>query len=377
VIPSGEAGAFRLKIRSEWQHGTISAGTPQRRFREKGMSGHCLVILLGQTRSSGLTARSFETFVRSSINPHGRVDIALCRCEGYAEPDSYFAPQATHVWECPQPHSWNEVFTEVARKNGVPDPNGWETLLPIPGNWMGEITERGATRAGSAARCLALRHHALEMIERLRLQREYSWFILSRSDYLYLAPHPPLDLLGSDGTWIPRGEGYGGVTDRHVVFPAHEARRALDLLRPLVTDPVSFRRRLHITCDWNLERFLKVTFLANGLYRGLRRFPPVGFLVRNADAETSWSQGSLDESLGYFVKYPAERAAAVLTAGQLTEAGGWTKALLSPTVWERFERLLVGAVPDLYPAKVRLGPAVHAFNSRRSAWRRAGLPPKS
>ena len=341
------------------------------------MSGHCLVILLGQTRSSDLTARSFETFVRSSINPHGRVDVALCRGEGYAEPDSYFAPQATHVWECPQPHSWNEVFTEVARKNGVADPNGWETLLPIPGNWMGEITECGTTRAGSAARCLALRHHALEMIERLGLQREYSWFILSRSDYLYLAPHPPLDMLGSHRSWIPRGEGYGGVTDRHLVFPAHEATRALDLLRPLVTDPVSFRRRLHITCDWNLERFLKVAFLTNGLYREMRRFPPIAFLVRNADTATSGSQGSLDESLGCFVKYPDERTAAFATAGRLKATGGWTREVLNPTAKERFARIVLGALPDLYPWKVRSEPTLNPWISRWLAWRRAGLTGRS
>ena len=337
------------------------------------MSGHCLVVLLGQTRSSGLTARSFEQFVRSSINPGGRVDIALCRCEGYAEPDAYFAPQATHIWEFPEPRSWNEAFTDVARAEGVADPNGWRTLVPIPGNWLGEIAEHGARRPGSAARCLFLRHHALGMIERLGLEREYSWFIVSRSDYLYVAPHPPLDLLGNHRTWMPRGEGYGGVTDRHLVLPAHELRRALDILRPLVTDPDRYRRRLHVSCDWNLERFLKVTFLANGLYRSLGRFAPVAFLVRSADTGTSWSLGSFDESLGSFVKYPEERAEALATAERLKAAGGWSRDFLRPTVKERIDRMLLGSLPDLYLWKVRSEPTLNPWIARLSAWCRAGL----
>lgn len=334
------------------------------------MADHCLIILLGQTRSSDLTARSFETFVRSAINPRGRVDLALCRCEGHAEPDPYFAPTATHVWECPPPRSWNEAFTEVARSSGASDPGAWESLLPIPGNWLGEITERGTVRPGSAARCLYLRHHALRMIERLGLHRKYAWFVLSRSDYLYVAPHPPLDLLGGSRAWIPRGEGYGGVTDRHVVFSADEVRRVLDLLRPLVTDPTDVRRRLPITYDWNFERYLKAAFLANGLYRGLRRFPPVAFLVRNADTATSGRLGSFDETLGCFVKYPTERAAAMVTAGRVSDAGGWDRTLLRETAWERAERVGLGGVPSLHASTVRFAPELRVWKRRLEAWRR-------
>jgi hypothetical protein len=324
---------------------------------------NCLVILLGQVRASNIVADRFHQDVRSSINPGGRVDLALCRCEGYAEPDPYFAANASYVWECPAPASWNDVFTDVARQSGVANPSAWESLMPIPGNWLGEITEPDGVRPGSAVRCLYLRHYALEMIRRLRLERNYSWFILTRSDYRYVSPHPPLDMLGQDHVWVPRCEAYSGVTDRHIVFPARETGRVLDVLRPLVSDPVGFRRRLPITCDWNLERYLKAVYVANGLYRKLRCFPPTAFLVRTADSDTSWSRGAYDASAGYFVKYPAERQAAVATEKLLKRTGGWRRSLLRQTMMERVDRLILGWFPSVYTLAMRLGPVAGGMRS--------------
>ncbi len=308
----------------------------------------CLVIFLGQIRASNIVAESFDKYVRSSINPGGEVDLALCRCEGYSEPDSYFANTAKYVWECPQPLSWNGVFKEVARSIGVADPSAWESLLDIPGNWMGEITEAAGVRPGSAVRCIFLRYLALSMIERLGLLQEYSWFILTRSDYLYLAPHPPLDLLSNASAWAPRAEAYWGITDRHIVFKTSEARRVLDVLTPLLKDPQLFRRRLSRACSWNLERYLKVAYLANGLFSALRFYPTTAFLVRNADTDTSWSRGTFSRDLGYFVKYPSEREAAIKTADRLREVGSWSERFLVPSLCERVERLVFGAAPPLY-----------------------------
>ena len=191
--------------------------------------GECLVIILGQTRASGATSESFDRFLVAPLAQGGRVDIALCRCSGYGEDDGYYASRASYVWEIPEPESWNPLFDEVAGEAAanarVARPADWRTLINIRGNWLGEIDEAEGKRPGSAARCLYLRRHALGMIRSLGLENRYRWFILTRSDYLYLFDHPPLRLLDSRHTWLPRGQDSQGITDRHAVFSAASLRK--------------------------------------------------------------------------------------------------------------------------------------------------------
>ena len=224
--------------------------------------GECLVIILGQTRASGATSESFDRFLVAPLAQGGRVDIALCRCSGYGEDDGYYASRASYVWEIPEPESWNPLFDEVAGEAaanaGVARPADWRTLINIRGNWLGEIDEAEGKRPGSAARCLYLRRHALGMIRSLGLENRYRWFILTRSDYLYLFDHPPLRLLDSRHTWLPRGQDSQGITDRHAVFSAASLRRVLGVLDELLLSPSVYQRSMTRYGDWNFEKFLKL-----------------------------------------------------------------------------------------------------------------------
>lgn len=333
--------------------------------------GDCLVVILGQTRASGVTSESFERCLVTPLGRDGRVDIALCRCSGYGEEDGYFAARAAYVWEIPEPESWSRLFDEVADEAaasaGVARSEAWRTLLDIRGNWLGEIDEAGGKRPGSAARCLYLRHHALEMIRSLGLETRYRWFILTRSDYLYLFEHPPLRLLDDRRTWLPRGEDYEGITDRHVVFSAASLRRVLGVLDDLLLAPSDHRRHLARHGDWNLERFLKLAFIRNGLYRNTRRFPRVMYLVRRAETDTSWSKGILDENDGLFVKYPAEKSRAEADVAALRKAGGWRSSGLRPTISEVADRLFVGFSPLVYSGLLFCRSRLEAGSARLAA----------
>jgi uncharacterized membrane protein YgdD (TMEM256/DUF423 family) len=312
----------------------------------------CLVIILGQTRASGATSESFDRFLVAPLAQGGRVDIALCRCSGYGEDDGYYASRASYVWEIPEPESWNPLFDEVAGEAaanaGVARPADWRTLIDIRGNWLGEIDEAEGKRPGSAARCLYLRRHALGMIRSLGLEIRYRWFILTRSDYLYLFDHPPLRLLDSRHTWLPRGQDSQGITDRHAVFSAASLRQVLGVLDELLLAPSEYRRSMTRYGDWNFEKFLKLAFIRNGLYRSTRRFPRVMYLVRQAETDTSWSKGFLDAKTRLFVKYPTEKSRAEADAAVLRKGGGWRPASLRPTIEEVADRAFVGRSPLFY-----------------------------
>lgn len=48
--------------------------------------------------------------------------------------------------------------------------------------------------------------------------RRYDRVCFSRLEYLWLAPHPPLELLWSGAVWLPSGGTSGGVNDRHALM---------------------------------------------------------------------------------------------------------------------------------------------------------------
>jgi hypothetical protein len=77
-----------------------------------------LIILLGQTRSASLTGAGFQKHVIDAFSREGEVDVALCRCAGYEEPDDFFRSIAKYCWEFPEPAAWSDVYRATARELG-------------------------------------------------------------------------------------------------------------------------------------------------------------------------------------------------------------------------------------------------------------------
>ena len=319
----------------------LQATPPQESARLK-----TLIILLGQTRSASLTGAGFQKHVIDAFSREGEVDVALCRCAGYEEPDDFFQSIAKYCWEFPEPAAWSDVYRATARELGGANPAEWERLKRVPGNWLGEIDEHGGKRKGSAARCLFLRYFALQQLRHRMLLGEYTHFILSRSDYRYIADHAPLSYLTPDRIWIPRGEEYGGITDRHTVFSPQHVNEVLDLLSPLLCSAPRLTALMgYGTVPWNLESFVKLMLIRYSAYASVRRFPGTMYLVRSDQATTSWSQGTYDAGLGFHVKYPAERDCAEANAAMLEAQGYSRESVCRQTLPERFDTFIHSATP--------------------------------
>lgn len=324
----------------------LIASDPQAESRQESARLKSLVILLGQTRSAALTGTSFQKHVIDAFSREGEVDVALCRCEGYEEPDDFFRSIAKYCWEFPEPVTWSAVYRATAGELGVAHPAEWERLKDVPGNWLGEIDENGEKRIGSAARCLFLRYFALQQLRQRMLLGEYTHFILSRSDYLYIADHASLRYLTPDRIWIPRGEEYGGITDRHTIFSPHHASEVLDLLSPILRSAHWLTALMgYGTVPWNLESFVKLMFIRYSVYASVRRFPGTMYLVRSDQTMTSWSQGTYDAALGFRVKYPAEKACAEANAAMLEAQGYSRESVCRQTLPERFDTFIHSSTP--------------------------------
>ena len=101
-------------------------------------------------------------------------------------------------------------------RSGTFPPQDWRALLAVKGIWQGRIQspEPQPTASSIQTFCRWLLLHGLRQDGVLD---RYDRFVLTRSDFFWLSSHPPLDVLDPDMIWVPEGQDYGGLNDRHLV----------------------------------------------------------------------------------------------------------------------------------------------------------------
>jgi hypothetical protein len=143
-------------------------------------------------------------------------------------------------------------------------------------------------------------------------------------------PHPALELLEPDAIWIPNGEGYGGLTDRHAVLSQSNYEDYLGILRPVLTSPSQLAREMSERSDWNLERFI---FHSLSRTRAkVELFPYPAFSVREWGGPTSWSKGKWSFRLGCYVKYSTELREVRKLSALFNEGVSWAEIISTNSV---------------------------------------------
>eukprot|EP00929_Paragymnodinium_shiwhaense_P086914 TRINITY_DN47283_c0_g1_i1.p1 TRINITY_DN47283_c0_g1~~TRINITY_DN47283_c0_g1_i1.p1 ORF type:complete len:519 (-),score=107.63 TRINITY_DN47283_c0_g1_i1:50-1483(-) len=85
------------------------------------------------------------------------------------------------------------------------------------------------------------RSQCLEMIEEREKTRgkPYDRVVVTRYDYKWLAPHPPLRLLDKGMLWVPDGVSETGINDHHAVVPRGLADVWMGVYRLLLSGEIS------------------------------------------------------------------------------------------------------------------------------------------
>ena len=271
----------------------------------------CLVVLLGQTRAYELT---YDNIKRNLIDPL-HADLALCIGidENYCYDNPFYA-SAKYQFEYDEPSDYTDLMdcayktisSECSLEKTIP----WRNFLDIPGNFLGGI----AGRDGSGGILLFARWFLLKNILIQGLLDKYDFFVITRSDYIYTLAHPSLDLFSADCIYVPNGQGYGGITDRHVVLPKKFLEVYLNILEKMVLSSQEYYTKLSLPC-WNdlmnLEKMIYFHLIEQGVSEHIKFFPYVMYTVRGEKDPTRWEMGSFDYKLGYFIKYPVEYEQAI------------------------------------------------------------------
>ena len=246
-----------------------------------------LVVLLGNARGG---EKTWHTMYANLLDPLN-ADLALLfgRC---ADHSASLYERASYVWEFEEPADWGDHYRQRCATQH------W-SMIADRYKRTGIMGGTGKLK-GSGAIILALRDTLLGYKEFLT---RYDRIILTRSDFFYVAPHPDLP---NDAIWVVEGENYGGITDRHHVFPSRLCDRALGVLAYM--DSNSLLDRIRTTETYNPEMFLLDMFRYHRIDALIRRFPRVQFTVATRDDSTRWRKAMVampgDEQL--LVKYPAE-----------------------------------------------------------------------
>ena len=287
-----------------------------------------LVVILGETRASELTFDNIKKNVIDELNAD------LCLCIGVTKNYNYnnkFYKLSKYRFLYNEPDDYGTAFDfayqEICKKNKCFYPH-WRKFLDIKDQFLGGIKDElnghhkkaelfcdfgvkntmhiSREHPGSAGILIFFRWFLLQKILENNLLQLYDRFIITRSDYIWLLPHPKIELLLDFNIWIPNCEDYGGVTDRHVILSKTNIISYLNILEKFITKSNEYYDKLKIKNNWNLEKIIKFHLYQEESFHKVQFFPYVMYTVRPINGTTRWSFGTFSEKHQYYIKYNSE-----------------------------------------------------------------------
>lgn len=232
-----------------------------------------LVILIGNARGGEKTWNTMYEYLLKPFN----ADLALCF--GYKEnkTESLYE-KAKYIWEIPEYDEWADYYVENFGEDGI-----WKKVFDM-GKEIGFSGLYG-TR-GSSAITFAFRHWLLKNKKDILL--DYNRIIVTRSDHYYDRNHPITD---NEHFWVPFGEGYGGLTDRHHIFPSSD----IDIVLGIVDNYVNTEQIINDfsveSRHLNIEQVYMKYFTNINYFSKVKECERVQFTVKTEEDTTRWWGG--------------------------------------------------------------------------------------
>jgi hypothetical protein len=325
-----------------------------------------LVCILAKTRAHQLTFASFKRQVLDELNGDLALALTIDEKYDYANP---FWQHAKYRWTARDFSDYGEGFDLAQRwlcqQSNVPAPD-WRSMLRIKGPWQGGIVCPDPQPSASSI-LLFCRWFLLHSLQQDDVLDRYDRFVITRSDFVWLCPHPPLSILDDGAIWIPNGEDWGGLNDRHLVVSRADVVNCLNTIEDILLRPTELYEEMRHQPSWNDERFLAHHLDRKGLLYKVKRFPYVMYTAQSAyyDGPT-WSKGRYEPAVGHHVKYEKEFRAASAYAMIIHNRADWEKG-----DWMQFDPTLAASRPVSPPRRFWYA-CIRAYYRILSALRRPG-----
>jgi hypothetical protein len=327
-----------------------------------------LVCGLVSTRAHKLTFPSFKRQVLDELDADLALALAIDENYDYGNP---FWQHARYRWTSPTfREDYGKAYDLAQRwlcaQYNVTPPD-WRAMLRVRGYWQGGI--RSAEPEPTASAILPFcRWLLLRGLQEDRIIDRYDRFVITRPDFIWLCPHPPLPILDSNAIWVPEGEDHGGLNDRHLVASRADIERCLDGIKDVLLYPGELYDEIKDQSGYvNDERLLAHHLKREGLLQKVKRFPSVMYTAREVDDESpTWSKGYYEGSVGHYIKYEKEFHAACAYSTVIRSSADWEGAN-----WKRFETSSLNKLPVPLFRRLRYA-SEGAYYKMLSGFRRPG-----
>ena len=250
------------------------------------MNTKTLIVLLGSARGGEETWKSMYKYLLEPLS----ADLALLFGKTSDKKASLYK-KAKFIWEIEEYSDWWDYYTKYF-SNRIYDIYKHNEIEGLGGG-IGKFR-------GSGAIIFALRHFLKNNFKNVLLN--YDRIVLTRSDFYYIDFHPNLK---NDAFYILEGEGYGGVTDRHHIFPSSMTDKVLSI-NEFLDKKENYKYLL--TKNLNPERALIEYYKNNNIFEQIKFCKRVQFIVakRNESKRWSYTKGYKFNSNTLLIKYQKE-----------------------------------------------------------------------
>ncbi|OUV03008.1 MAG: hypothetical protein CBC40_06445 [bacterium TMED80] len=237
-----------------------------------------LVILAGSPRGGEETWDTLFKYVVEPLN----ADLAICCGSDINKKLSIFQ-KAKYKWLFDEHEDWYDYYENK-----------------FSGTWREYFeTGRNTGLKNSGSVHFAIKNIILENY--LSIIENYDQVIYSRFDQFYVDYHPELN---NNFIWIPEGEDYFGICDRHTVFPSKFAKKILDICNYIDNPDMIVDLPAYNNCETTFLNQLKFQNLDAYIQR-MKRFQ---FTVQKKGDLTRWrvAKYNLYFKKDIKMKYPTE-----------------------------------------------------------------------
>jgi hypothetical protein len=258
-------------------------------------SNRTLVVLMGNLRGG---ENAWSTLYEHVLDVN-HADLALLIGD---TPQQYVNAtlfrRAKYIWTFQERDDWADAVDEVYggnnnnNNNNATNASSWRSrLLPLAhenGEMLGGIQaghDGQYNFRGSGLLIYMFRWYLTLHIQRLDLLQRYDRFIVTRADHYYKCHHNISLLDVANFIYVPKGQNYHGITDRHFVASRRDILPALSILPPILDYPQRYRDLLSEK-NTNPERVIARRWQEEGLLQRLMRFDRVMFTCGQAGDPT-------------------------------------------------------------------------------------------